>query len=80
MPEVRRLRWRCRRGTRELDALLETYFEEKFTSLDEADKLHFQRLLDCEDKELLRCLVGCEAPEDSELSDLVEKIRRFAAP
>jgi antitoxin CptB len=77
---MRRLRWRCRRGSRELDALLVTYFEEKFSGLDETGKRLFERLLDFEDTELWRCLVGREPLEDRELSELVQKIRHFAAP
>ncbi|HZV23200.1 MAG TPA: succinate dehydrogenase assembly factor 2, partial [Luteimonas sp.] len=52
--ELRRLRWRCRRGMRELDRLLERYLDLRWLQASEAERGVFLRLLDCEDDRLWR--------------------------
>jgi antitoxin CptB len=60
---LKRLRWRCRRGTRELDALLGGWLEAHAASMDEARFAVFDALLDRQDPELWDWLMGhAEAP------------------
>jgi antitoxin CptB len=74
-----RLRWRCRRGTRELDVLLERFAEAHYTGLDPAGRALFERLLDTEDDRLIDWLItGRECPDDDALARLVTDIRRIA--
>ena len=73
--ELRRLRWRCRRGMRELDQLLERYLDRRLAEASEAERGTFLRLLDCEDDRLWRWVLGHERPEDAELQSLVEELR-----
>lgn len=54
---VRRLRWRCRRGIRELDILLTRFLDERFRSLDTASQESFAALLECQDPDLLDWLM-----------------------
>ena len=49
---IRRLRWRTRRGTRELDALFGSWLDESFASADEATRRAFDELLDVQDPDL----------------------------
>lgn len=70
-----RLRWRCRRGMKELDQLLLRYLDQAWAADSEARRGVFLRLLDCEDDRLWRWALGHEVPEDAELAELVQRIR-----
>jgi len=74
LDSLRRLRWRCRRGTKELDVLLERYVRRDYSqaSVDEQDA--FARLLDLPDPLLTDYLFGHVVPEQPELARLVERI------
>ena len=73
--ELRRLRWRCRRGMRELDQLLERWLDAGWASASESERGIFLRLLDCEDDKLWHWFMGHEIPADASLQALVERIR-----
>ena len=70
-----RLRWRCRRGMRELDQLLERYLAHGWPQASAAVRDAFLRLLDCEDPMLWPWLMGRERSEDVALDALVQRIR-----
>ncbi|WP_374473385.1 succinate dehydrogenase assembly factor 2 [Arenimonas sp.] len=72
--ELRRLRWRCRRGMRELDQLMLRYLDGRWAAADEAERSLFLRLLDTEDDKLWRWFMGRERPEDSGLDGIVQRI------
>ena len=73
--ELRRLRWRCRRGMRELDQLLERYLDQRWAAASEAERDSFLRLLDCEDDRLWRWVLGHERADDDALQSMVEQLR-----
>jgi antitoxin CptB len=73
--EIRKLRWRCRRGMRELDQLLERWLDTQWRQSSAAERETFLRLLDSEDDRLWRWFLGHETPEDAALQRLVERIR-----
>ena len=73
--ELRRLRWRCRRGMRELDQLLTRWLDHEWTRASEAARGDFLRLLDCEDDRLWRWFLGHDTPPDAGLDSLVRRIR-----
>lgn len=77
--ELRRLRWRSRRGMRELDQLLERYLDLRWPQASEAERGVFLRLLDCEDDRLWRWFLGHETVTDVDLQALVERIRDLPA-
>lgn len=72
--EIRRLRWRCRRGLLELDVILEHFLDQHYRQLSDSDKATFVRLLTCADPDLLSWLVNGEIPTDEELRKIVVKI------
>ncbi len=76
-PELRRIRWRCRRGMRELDQLFERYLGRCWTSDSEAERAVFLRLLDCEDDKLWRWFMGYEDVADVEIASIVQRIREL---
>jgi len=73
--ELKRLRWRCRRGMRELDQLLVRWLDREWPSSSEAERAVFLRLLDCEDDRLWRWFLGHETAPDAALDSLVQRIR-----
>ena len=76
-PLLKQLRWRCRRGMRELDQLLVRWLDREWQSSSESDRAVFLRLLDCEDDRLWRWFLGHETPPDASLDALVQRIRQL---
>jgi len=76
----KRLRWRCRRGTKELDLLLERFLDDQFLHLDAQDQAAFERLLGLEDHFLQDWLIAGQSPTDGELHRVVELIRTTEFP
>ena len=75
--ELKKLRWRCRRGMRELDQLLERWLDRAWRQSPTDEREVFLRLLDTEDDILWRWLSGLERPGDPELATLVDQIRNL---
>jgi antitoxin CptB len=68
------LRWRCRRGMRELDVMLGQWLEQVWPEASPENRSNFQRLLDQEDDAIWDWMMGrVEPPED--LSLIVNDIR-----
>jgi antitoxin CptB len=78
--ERAQLRWRCRRGMRELDVLLIHFFEASFDGLCTADKRAFRAILDLPDPELQAYLIAGHASEDPEREALLGRIRSSLHP
>lgn len=72
--EHARLRWRCRRGMRELDVLLGRYLDRRWAQADIGERVSFERLLAVEDDLLWRWFMGREPIVDPELAELVALI------
>jgi antitoxin CptB len=78
--DMGRLRWRCRRGMRELDELLSGYLTEQFPGASAAERAAFRQLLESPDADLNDyCLRLREAPSVA-LRDVIARIttRSFA--
>ncbi len=72
--EERRLAWRCRRGMRELDALLTGWLSTHYPKATPAERDQFTALLDQEDDVLWNWLLGRTRPKSPELAVLIEQI------
>lgn len=77
--QLRRIRWRCRRGMRELDQLFGRYLDRQWAQASEPQRGVFLRLLDCEDDKLWRWFMGYEQCPDAELAALIQQIRQLPA-
>lgn len=75
MGDTARLRWLCRRGTKELDLLLGRFLERDYTDASPSVQRAFERLLECQDPELYALLSGRVHTDDPELAHVVERIR-----
>jgi antitoxin CptB len=76
--ELRRLRWRCRRGMRELDQLMLRYLDRCWAQAEAAERAHFTRLLATEDDQLWRWCMGREVCGDPELDAVLTRILALA--
>jgi len=75
MESISKLKWRCHRGTKELDYLLEGYLNEDYNQTDEDEQALFVELLTLEDSQLISFLLGEQLPASKGLAGLVKKIR-----
>lgn len=71
----RNLRWRCRRGMRELDALLGGWLDHRYGSADARMRAAFEALLGEEDDQLWDWLLGRSRPQREDLQAIVDDIR-----
>jgi len=78
--DIARLRWRCRRGMRELDAVLQSFVQSSLATLDGADLARFERILDLPDPELFAYLTGRSAPAELDIAGLIERVRSSHRP
>jgi antitoxin CptB len=72
--EMSRLRWRCRRGMRELDMLLLGYADRHYAAATAAQQEAFRRLLTLPDPEILALLTGRSEAQDDVLGNLVRQL------
>jgi len=73
--QIARMRFHCRRGMLEIDAMLQPYFEQHCAQFTPAECDRFERLLECTDQALYDWLIGKETPDDPALAQLIADIR-----
>ena len=73
--EWSRLRWQCRRGMLELDALLDDFITKQYHQLDEQRKNVFKQLLNFPDQLLFDYFFTGTKPIDKDINDVIERIR-----
>jgi antitoxin CptB len=73
--DVARLRWRCRRGMRELDQLLGWYLDARFADAGADARRAFAALLDQQDPELWDWLMGRSRAHDPAWQRVIDEIR-----
>ena len=69
------LRWRQRRGMKELDVLLERYFNRHYETASPTERRAFGLLLEREDPEIWLWVVG-QAEPPAEFADVILALRR----
>jgi len=68
-----RLRWRCRRGMKELDLLLTRYLDERYGAASVQEQEAFRGLLETQDPVIYAYCLGSERPPEH-LADLIVRI------
>ena len=71
-PSLEQLRWRCRRGMRELDMVFTRWLDSAWSSADDDQRKAFLTLLECEDDQIWRWLIGRDPLPDGALGALLE--------
>jgi antitoxin CptB len=69
-----RLRWRCRRGMKELDLLLSRWLDVQWIAADAGRRQAFRQLLDETDPQIAEWLLGGTRPPDATLAGLIDEI------
>jgi antitoxin CptB len=69
-----KLRWRCRRGMKELDVLLTRYADEEYARAAPAHQAAFRQLLDLQDPVIHAYCLGGEPAPTAVLAALIERI------
>lgn len=77
--EMKRLRWHCRRGIKEVEVKIGPFFEHRYATLSETKRLVFQRLLKCEDADLFDWVMQRDRPQEVDLAELMDEIVAFHA-
>ncbi len=76
MAELAQLRWKCRRGMKELDLLLEGYLVERYPQAAVAEQEAFRALLDLQDPVLFDYVTGRERPASEDERRVIDALRR----
>ena len=74
-PRFKRLRWRARRGTRELDTLFGGWLEECFATAPPAQQAAFDELLDAQDPDLWDWVMDRARPPRADWQTIIDAIR-----
>ena len=69
-----KLRWRCRRGMRELDEAMLAYLDHHYDDAMDGEREAFEALLEMQDPELYRHVCGKD--RDDRFAPLIDKIAR----
>ena len=72
--DLSKLKWRCRRGTKELDTLTTRYLEHFYIDADPSEQSAFAELLTLQDPELHAILTRDTSPSNPLISAIVNKI------
>lgn len=72
--------WRCRRGIKEMDLLLQRFIETRFHKLSEQEKLAFAELLDQQDPDIMDWILERSVPPTDTLKIAVKLIRDVNSP
>jgi antitoxin CptB len=72
--DLGRLRWRCRRGMKELDVLLTRYVEEHYAGASPAAQRAFLELLEAPDPVIYGYCMGQSHPPTPILRAVIERI------
>lgn len=72
----KKLQWRCRRGMKELDVLMQGYLNQIYRDAPREEQQAFQALVDMPDPELYHYFIGKENIDNPQLAALIEKIRK----
>ena len=75
MSEMARLRWLCRRGMKELDLLLENYFQHSYPGAPAADQQAFRTILELPDPELNDLILGRTESDDKDIARVIDILR-----
>ena len=71
---LRKVKWKCRRGMRELDRIMERYLERRWGVAPTAEREQFLALLDVEDDKLFQWFMGYEPCTDERYASIVKTV------
>ena len=78
--DLARVRWQCRRGMLELDALLGDFVEGHYLDLTPQQRASFHTILDYPDQMLFDYFFGQSIPIDKDVANVIQWIRQAVTP
>ena len=75
MADEARLRWLCRRGMKELDLLVTSYFEHHYPNSSKAEQQAFKSILEMPDPELNDLILGRNQSNDEDIARVISNLR-----
>ena len=72
--ELSKIRWRCRRGTKELDHLLLSYFEGHYQDTNESERTSFEAMLSLQDNVLIAMFADPQHIQDKKMQQIIIQI------
>ena len=72
--ELSKIRWRCRRGTKELDHLLLSYFEDHYQDANESGRASFEEMLSLQDNVLIEMFADPQHIQDKKMQQIIIQI------
>ena len=79
MNERSRILWRCRRGIREMDILLQRFMEQNYPGLSKAEIRLFEELLEESDLDILAWITGKSTPEKTDYQILIQRLQKLSS-
>lgn len=73
------LLWRCRRGIREMDLLLQQFLENRYPLLSDNEKQAFAELLEQPDLDIMDWIMGRTSPP-AKFESIINKLRNTNEP
>ena len=77
MSELSRLRWRCRRGIKEMDIIFQRFLEQQYPTLSAEQIVCFDQLLDETDMDIMDWILERSEPENIGYVELVKVFRQL---
>lgn len=77
MNEMSQMKWRCRRGIKELDIILGKYLEQHYKTAHQNEQKAFRQLLNLEDPVLYSMLLANEEPASPDHTELLHKLKNL---
>ena len=74
---LQKLRWKSRKGIRELDILLQSFLDNEFTKLNNSDKKIYEELIEIETYELLNAITG-KSSYDVRYESIIKKLSKLS--
>ena len=74
---LNKLRWKARKGIRELDILLQNYLETSYENLNTEDKILFEEILEIETYDLLNAISG-KSSYNKKYENIIEQLSRLS--
>ena len=71
-----RLKWRCRRGMKELDLMLLRYLREQHADASSDERAAFEEFLELPDPDLARYLIAGDPPDEPRFAALCRALLR----
>ena len=74
---LNKLRWKSRKGIRELDILLQNYLDTHYSSLNSLDKKLFEEILEIDTYDLLNAISG-KSSYNEKYESIIEQLSKLS--